>query len=213
MSLLELMQKHKTDKAGHRYDIPYGVFFNHRTETVKKVLEIGVKKGASLRLWEEYFPKAQIFGIDINSASRSAESARSKVFIGSQTNRDFLASVIQQTGPDIDLIVDDGAHLSDAQVISMDCLWKALSPNFGVYAVEDLHAHLKLSGPKKKFDNSRCKYPPLGDMIGRRINSYFKLAACSDTNPGICCFPCMVLFIKTGDVPAPRFEHLMKKGK
>ncbi|MEE8114112.1 MAG: class I SAM-dependent methyltransferase, partial [Nitrososphaerales archaeon] len=30
-----------------------------------KILEIGTNKGSSLRMWTEYFPNAQVYGLDI----------------------------------------------------------------------------------------------------------------------------------------------------
>jgi len=50
MTLLELMRKHRTDKAEHRFDIPYSRFLDGRRHEVTRVLEIGVKRGSSLRV-------------------------------------------------------------------------------------------------------------------------------------------------------------------
>ena len=45
------------------------------------ILEIGVLKGGSMRIWEKYFPKANIFGIDIVEECKQYESDRTKIFI------------------------------------------------------------------------------------------------------------------------------------
>jgi len=44
MTLLELMRKHRTDKAEHCFDIPYSYFLDDHRHNVMRVLEIGVKK-------------------------------------------------------------------------------------------------------------------------------------------------------------------------
>ena len=43
----------------------YEKYFNERRHKVTKFI-IGVKDGASLRMWKEYFPNAMIYGVDID---------------------------------------------------------------------------------------------------------------------------------------------------
>ena len=59
-----------TDKAvRHNYTLNYDWLLEPYRNSAKNVMEIGVKKGGSLKLWREYFHRdAHIFGIDIDPA-------------------------------------------------------------------------------------------------------------------------------------------------
>jgi len=86
-TLDELGLKYRTDKSsgGHNYLTLYERYFAPiRSERVK-ILEIGVLNGASLAVWEEYFPNGTIIGADINNAVR--RFARPRVEIRLLTNR------------------------------------------------------------------------------------------------------------------------------
>ena len=76
------------------------------------VLEIGVKKGGSLKLWREYFssPSARIIGTDIDPGVPSFPSdVGVKVLILDSTD---LAAVRRSFGVEaqLDVVVDDGCH-------------------------------------------------------------------------------------------------------
>ena len=101
------------------------------------VVEIGVLGGASLRMWREYFPRGQIFGIDIDPAAEAHTDERITVLIGSQSDTGFLDAVVERTGrPDI--VLDDGSHLARDQITTLLHLWRHIKPG-GTYVVEDLH--------------------------------------------------------------------------
>ena len=66
-SFLEIGQD-LTDKVyHHRYDRFYPTFLEPLRNQEFNMLEIGIHEGGSFLLWEEYFPKANLYGIDINS--------------------------------------------------------------------------------------------------------------------------------------------------
>jgi hypothetical protein len=108
-----------------------------------RILEIGVYKGASLRLWKEFFGnKSTIVGIDFDENCRSLgdEENGIQVRIGSQTDENFLNAVALEFGP-FDLIIDDGSHAASHQVASFNVLFrKALKEN-GTYFIEDLEGN------------------------------------------------------------------------
>ena len=54
-----------TDKTVHRYLLHYEVRFESRRNEEIALLEIGVMRGASLRMWRDYFPRGAIDGIDV----------------------------------------------------------------------------------------------------------------------------------------------------
>ncbi len=106
-----------------------------------KLLEIGVggyenpqSGGGSLRLWRSYFPFSSVFAIDINDKSPH-EERRIKIFKGSQSDIGFLQRVIEKTG-ELDVIIDDGSHMSDDVIASFEFLFPSLK-NGGIYVIED----------------------------------------------------------------------------
>ena len=69
MELLEILnaKKYDTDKhTVHAYIQEYyeQIFFPYKNK-ITNLLEIGVLKGESLKLWRDYFSKGEIVGIDI----------------------------------------------------------------------------------------------------------------------------------------------------
>src|ERR1700712_2107712 len=87
-----------TDKSalGHNFLVFYEKFLNGlRNRGNLRVLEIGVYSGASLRMWEEYFPNAVIVGLDINPEARVHASPRCPVVIADQSDIAALASLVR----------------------------------------------------------------------------------------------------------------------
>lgn len=72
------------------------------------LLELGVFKGSSLKMWEDYFGNATIYGGDCNPNCLKYESERCKVIIGDLGSEDFLDQ-IAKLSPNI--IIDDLSHL------------------------------------------------------------------------------------------------------
>ena len=62
--LTQLALKYGTDKASHRFTRHYNMLFCKGRNDVRRVLEVGVFGGASIKMWHEYFPNATIFGVD-----------------------------------------------------------------------------------------------------------------------------------------------------
>jgi hypothetical protein len=138
-TLDQIALRHGTDKASnvHRFTDIYEPLFKPLRDSEIRLLEIGVYEGASLRTWQDYFPRSLIVGVDINPIAKTHEAERVTVMVGNQANRDFLAHVAADHGP-FQIVIDDGGHLPDQQRTSLTALWDSLLPG-GVYAVEDIH--------------------------------------------------------------------------
>jgi hypothetical protein len=130
-------------KWHHYFEIYDQWFSGFRKRTDLKVLEIGVLRGGSLRMWREYFdPGATIVGLDIDSGCKTHESPDRKIFveIGDQTDTSFLGRVVEKLGP-FDIIIDDGGHTTAQQTVSFNHLHAGGLNDGGVYLVEDLHSN------------------------------------------------------------------------
>ena len=102
------------------------------------VVEFGVQFGGSLQMWRKYFGRrALIYGVDIDPRCKRSETRRTKIFIGDQADRDFLQSIVDQTGP-IDVVIEDGGHFPAQQIATFEVLYPQMKPD-GVFLIEDLH--------------------------------------------------------------------------
>lgn len=125
----------------HKWHHYLEIYDRHFEKFVGKeitILEIGVYKGGSLEMWRNYFGnKCKIVGIDINPMCKRFENDYTKIFIGSQSDRDFLKKVKTEV-PKFDIIIDDGGHMMDHLRISFEELYDSVSED-GIYLAEDLH--------------------------------------------------------------------------
>lgn len=131
-----LGDKTKTDKSSydHNYLDKYEFFLRKFKDEEIKLLELGIYGGSSLRLWKEYFSKAQIYGVDIMDACKHYEEERIKIIIADLSSEMTLQS-LQNIAPNI--IVDDASHLWSHQIKALFYLFSSL-PHGGVYIIEDM---------------------------------------------------------------------------
>jgi hypothetical protein len=102
------------------------------------ILEIGVFSGGSLEMWRQYFgDRCRVYGVDIEEACRVYARPDVEIFIGDQADRSFWATVRQKV-PRLDIVIDDGGHAFEQQVVSFEELLPHLSDG-GVYLCEDTH--------------------------------------------------------------------------
>lgn len=100
------------------------------------LLEIGLWKGGSLRMWREYFgASATIVGIDIDPAVAAYADEGFRIFVGDQADPAFLQGVRDSIGA-FDVVIDDGGHYMSQQVNTFEALYSATSC---LYIVEDTH--------------------------------------------------------------------------
>jgi hypothetical protein len=138
-SLNEIALSTGTDKSDrhHGYIRLYEQYFADRRHDALTLLEIGVAHGASLRMWQEFLPKARIYGLDRNPNCTVFSGNRIEVFIGDQSDPQFLGDVIDRIGA-LDIVIDDGSHVGEHQIESFESLFPAVREG-GLYVVEDLH--------------------------------------------------------------------------
>lgn len=134
-----LALKAGTDKSSqsHHYTKAYAQYFSPLKEKPIKFLEIGIGEGSSVKLWENYFPNAELHFIDIGSTYIKYFSERSHYHFIDQTNAMGLKTFGDQTGL-FDIIIDDGGHSMMQQLVSFQTLFPYVKPG-GLYVIEDLH--------------------------------------------------------------------------
>lgn len=142
----ELAARFGTDKgicavpsalAPKGYTWTYGWLLEGFRDRPLKLLEIGVRRGASLAMWAAYLPRAEIVGIDVDPESWDfvvKRGIRAFVVVGNQADPAVLEAALAILGGSVDVVIDDGSHRGDDQRASLAHLWPHVR---GWYAVEE----------------------------------------------------------------------------
>lgn len=122
----------------HHYFNVYDRHFSRFRGKEVVILEIGVWQGGSLQMWRDYFgDKVRIIGVDIDPRCKEFEEENIQIHTGSQSDRTFLRELVAKLPP-IDIVIDDGGHSMEQQIVSFEELFPAVKSD-GVYLVEDIH--------------------------------------------------------------------------
>lgn len=157
--LTKLALRYKTDKCPqikHPYTPIYFELLKDKRESVRKVLEIGIGKGASLLMWQDFFPNAQIFGIDILPEALYNDK-RIKSYLCDQTKESDLAEAIRNIGSDLDLIIDDGSHIRADQIFTCKTLMPLVKKDV-LYIIEDVREPQTAATYLNEYN---CEIPPM----------------------------------------------------
>lgn len=138
MNLDELALKYGTDKGpqSHHYTEQYEELFSEMRDRHLKILEIGVLAGASVKMWRDYFPNAQVVGIDINLQLEGSE--RLKILQCDAASAGALVSMAEREGL-FDIVIDDGSHAHVHHMTAFYSLFPFYMKRRGMYFIEDLH--------------------------------------------------------------------------
>jgi hypothetical protein len=100
------------------------------------VVEVGVYSGGSLAMWKDYFGRdCRVYGVDIEPACRAFEDDQVQIFIGDQGDPEFWSRFVSEV-PAIDVVIDDGSHEPEHQIVTLEALLPHVRPG-GVYLCED----------------------------------------------------------------------------
>lgn len=150
--LCQLAFKYRADKCErikHPFTPFYYDLFSKRRRSIKKILEIGIGRGASLSMWRDFFPNAQIYGIDHDPGTMFRDE-RIQTFFCNQSSRKDLEALIAKIGNDIDLLIDDGSHVPSDQVFTCLTLMPLLKKDV-IYIIEDV-ADMNIKEKLKKYN-------------------------------------------------------------
>lgn len=124
-------------KWQHYFDVYERHFERFKNKEVV-ILEIGVSQGGSLQMWKDYFgSKCKIYGVDVDPQCKQLEEHNIEIFIGSQSDKNFLRTV-KSSIPPIDILIDDGGHTMKQQIVTFEEMYSHVKEN-GVYLCEDCH--------------------------------------------------------------------------
>ena len=132
------LASYDTDKIQHDYLEVYDPFLAPWADREIKLLEIGIHKGGSLKLWRDYFPRGLIVGIDIKLPDGFVPGERIQLFQGSQADTRFLSTVATKTAPEgFDVVIDDASHIGQLTKTTFWHLFEHHLKPGGLYAIED----------------------------------------------------------------------------
>ena len=157
--LCALMEKLGSDKGNasgrgrHDYTTYYSALFARVRNEPLRIFEMGIgtndvtipsnmgaagRPGASLRAWRTYFPRARVFGADIDKKILFKED-RIETFFCDMTQPEVIAAMWKEPAlsDPFDFMVDDGLHVFEAQVTLLEHSLHKLAKG-GVYVVEDV---------------------------------------------------------------------------
>lgn len=153
--MCRVMTWHGSDKGHvrHNYTAVYSPLFASLRNQPIKIFELGLgtnnpaltssmgelgRPGASLRGWRELFPRAQIYGADIDH-NVLFRSERIETFYCDQLNAEAIRALwahpALQGG--MDIIIDDGLHTFEGNISFLNGSLRRLRPG-GIYVVEDI---------------------------------------------------------------------------
>jgi hypothetical protein len=175
MTLQSIATNYPTDKIEHGY-IPH--YAERLPAQCRYLLEIGVAKGASALMWREYYPDCDIHLLDLfmDSNHVSTKWCRERFFVphrGDQSDLNVLSAIREQ----FEIIVDDGSHRADHQLISFKHLFFNNLVSGGVYAIEDCHCNkmdfYNGDGLVTKYEETALYLFKTLKESGELINPYF----------------------------------------
>ena len=138
----------------HNYADFYGLVFGLRRNDIKNVIECGLgtnnpnlkssmgidgKPGASLRMWRDFFPSANVIGCDIDKDILFSEE-RINTFCCDQTSSESINNFVKEAEiieGSVDIIIDDGLHEYHAGISFFENMIGCLRSD-GIYIIEDV---------------------------------------------------------------------------
>ncbi len=152
VNLTELADRYGSDKGSrkHRYTELYHMLLQPHRHRALTFLEMGLLIGGpehgksrdrkthdlpSIRMWLDYFPNAQIIGLDVSDFSWFEHERFTFHRVDMDSREEMRAAAAEL--PDLDIILDDASHASHHQQTAFLELFPKLASG-GLYIIEDL---------------------------------------------------------------------------
>ena len=145
MSLEEIVDNSKTDKnTVHSYLPLYQNLLISKKETAKNVLEVGILKGGSIKLWNDFFINANVYGLDIMNINDVWDDIKNKEKIILHTssdayNNDFFIDNFLNKNIKCDFMLDDGPHSLESMKQFIK-LYSQIMTDDGILVIEDVQS-------------------------------------------------------------------------
>jgi hypothetical protein len=137
LTLTKCAEKHNSEKGLNGYT---NIYESYIPSTGKyKLFEIGIDKGRSIKMWNNYNPDLELYFIEIQSDHIQLVDIDDNItiFLGDVTDYDFIHKIVSKYGK-FDFIIDGNQHVKNKKIHTFCNLWDMLTQN-GIYFIEDLH--------------------------------------------------------------------------
>lgn len=152
--LYEIGRKYDTAKSSQRDNVtnsrhchPYTLFyeglFKNKKDEPLNIAELGILEGASLRMWQEYFTNAEIYGFEyneeyINNFKENFDNDRitlSKIDVASIES---IENSFSELNILYDIIIEDTTDQFEDQIRVIENTYQYLKPG-GIMIIEDIY--------------------------------------------------------------------------
>jgi len=185
-ALTKLSNVYGCDKSDrkHRYTKKYHMYFVKGRYRKFNMLEFGFGKGNSVKMWMDYFTKANLVTVDIMKKlpkdkliHKHVKSGRFEFVSADQIDMDKVLPIFEKHG-EFDLIIDDASHVAEDQQYTFAKTFEYVKPG-GYYVIEDLKCRRKHSTrfecQSDKTLNILNNFLKTGIFDSKILNDYDKL--------------------------------------
>lgn len=162
--LCKLFNFYGSDKDRNGYGQIYFTLFDKLRQNAITLLEVGIgtmisgakssmvgyslpgyKPGGSLRAWRDFFGQGRIVGFDVQPDTQFSEE-RIETYLCDTTKQENVVNIINNQNKLIkfDIIIDDGSHHHDDQLMTLNNLYPYLNEG-GLYIIEDIYENSPLT--------------------------------------------------------------------
>ena len=145
MSLVQIADNSRTDKNTlHSYLPLYQKLLGKKKLTSKNILEIGIFNGGSIKLCNDYFTNATIYGLDIINIDNVWDGIKNKdrIILYTSTdayNEDFFKTNFFDKNIKFDFMLDDGPHTLESMKQFIK-LYSQIMADDGILIIEDVQS-------------------------------------------------------------------------
>lgn len=143
--LTRLCRETDSDKGSgnHIYTEFYGPLLNPYRQIFTNILEVGIGTGGSLKLWQFFFPNAEIYGIDnlhygLSLPDHILSDPKLNIYLREAYDMNIIDE-LSKSEIKFDLILDDGSHKPEDQLFFLNNYIKLLKED-GILLVEDVYS-------------------------------------------------------------------------
>ena len=137
-TIQNILECHDTDKHNpkeHSYGDVYAAIFSDFDRMAElNILELGIQRGGSLYAWQEFFPNAHIYGVDITDTRLDKYKTNENIKFYKEDLKDAIKHF---EGMTFDIIIDDSDHFDGTMAWIAKNYWKLLKPK-GIMVFEDI---------------------------------------------------------------------------
>jgi GR25 family glycosyltransferase involved in LPS biosynthesis/cephalosporin hydroxylase len=137
-----LIDSSRSDKnTTHSYLDLYNTLLLPKKNTTKNVLEVGIQRGGSIRLWSDFFTNAHVYGVDVMDERYVWEGIRkNNITLYTSTDgydKNFVKTAFSNIR--FDFMLDDGPHTLESMIQFIE-LYSPLMTQDGILIIEDVQS-------------------------------------------------------------------------